>query len=541
MVESIAGKEFMSRERAIYIAGFVAIMGTAVVLRLRTLGVHSFWDDDVTYLFMARDFGFFFGDSASFKGLTLFLTLLNLWNRLTNDQIMLSLLPASLGVVAVWLIIRLGQSLFDRVTGLFAGMFLAISPLHVYSSLELKAYPLLMCLTLASILFLDRCRRKLASGMKDWIILGILNAAVLYTHYAGGLLLVTMTLYVFLVRRRYPGFLLTFVKSASVTTLIYGPWLVFGVLGHFFHISRFVDNWVPPFQLRSLAKTAFHLTAGYHSPQKIGIAMAIIVLGLAAFAVLVARREAQDTTAGVFLLLTMTVVPPLIVIMAAQWRNVYLDRYLMFISGPMLLLAAWGLTRIRRGIVTVIITTTFAALSIMPLAFIHLNRIPREDAGIYMRKDVRAATRYLEKQVRNDEIVVHSSNSCINGIRFYHEPADPFQQRYVVLRDTEFDRFTGFIDSASRINVDILPRFLPTTLLEFDTFWFVHSSWATSFEDDEPALVKNWLLERFDCLSTWECPGITIIRLARRRNTPLTGESGTDHKVVTTMSVTSSP
>lgn len=117
----------------------------------------------------------------------LYFLLLYGWVRLLGDSTFaLRLFSALAGMTGLAATYATGARLFDRRTGLIASLLLTTSSLFVYYSREARMYTLLLALgalaTYAYLRWRERPRWWNTTGY------GLLLAALLYTHYAGALL-----------------------------------------------------------------------------------------------------------------------------------------------------------------------------------------------------------------------------------------------------------------------------------------------------------------------------------------------------------------
>ncbi|MBL8163371.1 MAG: glycosyltransferase family 39 protein [Anaerolineae bacterium] len=120
----------------------------------------------------------------------LYFALLDAWTLVAGESVLAlrwpSLACALLATAATY---ALGRRLFDRATGLFALLILGTSAFWLYYAREARMYTLLMLLgALATLLYL-RWRER--PGLWRALAYALTGAALLYTHYAGALILLT--------------------------------------------------------------------------------------------------------------------------------------------------------------------------------------------------------------------------------------------------------------------------------------------------------------------------------------------------------------
>ena len=138
---------------------------SALGLRLYQLGAESLWIDEGYSIRDARDFDFTLGIRAVRP---LYYAFLSLWLHFGNSEFILRLPAALFGAGAVSVMYLLGRRLVSERAGLLAAALMAISPLHVNHSQEIRMYSLAALLSLlamhAFVLFLSEQRLKYLLG-----------------------------------------------------------------------------------------------------------------------------------------------------------------------------------------------------------------------------------------------------------------------------------------------------------------------------------------------------------------------------------------
>ena len=114
-----------------------------------------------------------------------YLVLLKPWGALTaTDELWLRLPSVVVAALAAALLVVLGTRLFDRTTGIVAGVFLATNELVLQWSQEVRAYALVtFAVVLATLLFvraLDHPSRL------NWLLYALVAAFAVYCHFWAG-------------------------------------------------------------------------------------------------------------------------------------------------------------------------------------------------------------------------------------------------------------------------------------------------------------------------------------------------------------------
>jgi tetratricopeptide (TPR) repeat protein len=107
--------------------------------------------------------------------------------RLGDGPFFLRLQAAFSGVLGIAILSFLGRQLYNQATGALGAGLLAISPLHVWFSQDARYYPLLVVLSLLSLILLLRALE--ADRWYDWLGFSLVTALTLYNHHFGLLVL----------------------------------------------------------------------------------------------------------------------------------------------------------------------------------------------------------------------------------------------------------------------------------------------------------------------------------------------------------------
>ena len=123
------------------------------------------------------------------------------WCAIGGERVLwLKTLPLALGVLTLLATYGLARDLFGRGTATLAALLLALHPMHVYFSQELRSYGLL---ALALVLSVWGAWRWTASGRRrDAALWALAMALTVHTHYLGGVVLAFLDLWVLAAIRR---------------------------------------------------------------------------------------------------------------------------------------------------------------------------------------------------------------------------------------------------------------------------------------------------------------------------------------------------
>ena len=212
------------------------ILAVALGLRLFELTGQSLWYDEGVSAYMTpRSFAEIASATSVDIHPPLYYWLLSLWAvPFGQGEVALRGFSVLLGTLMVWATCGLGRALGGRAVGLAAGALLAVSPLAVQYSQEVRMYALAGLLAVASSwagLALLRALQEDAAGRRRIVLLavgyGLLAGALLYTHYYGTLVVAAQQLYAgltVLTTRRW-RIVPVWALASGLAVLLFLPWL----------------------------------------------------------------------------------------------------------------------------------------------------------------------------------------------------------------------------------------------------------------------------------------------------------------------------
>ncbi len=154
----------------------------------------------------------------------LYYGLIGLLTSLFGESDFVLRLPSALfGAAAIPIVFALGRALFGQRAGWIAAVLLTVHPLHVAYSREARVYPLLLCLTMLTLLALWRALDS--DTRRAWILFGIALVAACYSHFYGLFLATAAALAILLLakggRARVRGLV-----AVGLAGLAFAPYLI---------------------------------------------------------------------------------------------------------------------------------------------------------------------------------------------------------------------------------------------------------------------------------------------------------------------------
>ena len=166
---------------------FAAVLILGALFRLYHLGCESLWVDEA-YSIADSQRGFFtllFGnlvDPGFSVNSALYFGVLNLWSYLGESEAVLRLLSVIFGVISIVLIYLLGKQLFNIPTALAGAFLIAVNPLHLQHSQEVRGYSLLVLLAILVLILVTRVVREEGRG-RSLIWAAVVAGLMFHTHY----------------------------------------------------------------------------------------------------------------------------------------------------------------------------------------------------------------------------------------------------------------------------------------------------------------------------------------------------------------------
>jgi len=155
----------------------VLILLLATALRLHDLDGDSLWGDEIFEVLNAeRDLA----SILSITPLAIRLATAHTFTLIGDQDFLFRFSYAVMGILGVALLYKVGQALFDDVTGIIGAFLLAISPFHIQYSQEGRSYSWTILLVLTSLYCL--CRALQDNRVRHWIGFSVATAFSLSNH-----------------------------------------------------------------------------------------------------------------------------------------------------------------------------------------------------------------------------------------------------------------------------------------------------------------------------------------------------------------------
>lgn len=378
----------------------LGIVALGLVLRVLQLDFQPlWWDEGYSVFFATRDLPTMLARTAVDIHPPLYYALLQGWlGAFGSSAVVLRLLSVVIGAAAIPLLYLVARDLFNRRVGLTSAFLLAIAPLPIYYSQELRMYGLVMLLALASValqlrLLADNGRQN-ANQLVLFVAYVLVTTLALYTQYfAAFLVAAEIAVVAYLAfRARWRIEWNKWLPAWVSIGILYLPWVFYAGPKLFVYVTDKVG--IEQYsRLDPLTYLVQHLTAFSigHVTDWNWLSWGAIVFGLLALVGLLASRNwhvgegnseltIQNYLAAIYLFVPLAL--GFLVNLVYTFHPIRYERLLLFAAPFFLIYVACGLVALfeRERAVGILATGVLAALCIASLFdFYTVPRYPDED------------------------------------------------------------------------------------------------------------------------------------------------------------------
>jgi mannosyltransferase len=334
--------------------------------------------------------------------------LAHVWITLFGDSVLSLRLPSILAMaVTAALTGELGRQLFGARAGTVAGLLLCSIPNISRYAAEARPYAIACMLSVLALLTLDRALDR--PGPRRWAAYAAALAALgLFSLVALSALGGHLGLMLIRARDRWKPWCVAVVAALSVLS----PLIWWGV-----HQRSAQLHWVPPMTPRAVAAFPVNLTG---SPEVAGL----LTLLLLAAVLRPTRRMVEVAVAAL--------APPAVVCAAAfAGTSFWVNRYLLFVLAPAVVVAGAGLARRRgRGLAAVAAVVALAAVVAVPGQ--RAVRRPTVKNG----SDYRTLAATIRNQQQPGDVIVYGHDRTMRAGLSYYLRHDRDRPSDVLMRAT---------------------------------------------------------------------------------------------------------
>ncbi|OGC22156.1 hypothetical protein A2310_04885 [candidate division WOR-1 bacterium RIFOXYB2_FULL_37_13] len=418
----------LNGKRKLFVFLFISIMILASYLRLNNLTSRSLWGDEAHSLYSICDFyssGFHFvkadfpevfgrslkaaiGPLILDSHLPVYFVGLSFWtNYLGISEYSLRLYSVIIGILCVVILFFFARQLFDNKTALISSFFLAISPLAIMHSQEIRVYGLLMLFSLLSSFYFWKLIFKEKTFLNS-ILYIVFSVLFLSVHIYS--LLIVLSQFIFL--------LLVYFHKKNIKQFfgMFVLQLISGLLVSYFYIKMLLLNFAAVMQ--STTEMAFGVFPWYlKGPLFIFVLslgetvapwnFAVVIPACLAFGFLFVRSFTKIKDLNVSFLLVLSLFP---VIFSALLLKPTMPKYLIISLPFYLLLVGFSLTQIKQRLGFYIL---FLTIVIVQLASVSNYFNLKEYHNSNQLEPWREVSGIIKKQYQSGDAIL-TTNHYIN-------------------------------------------------------------------------------------------------------------------------------
>lgn len=411
--------------------GLLGIVLAAFFLRVLQLEARNLWYDEAfAILYAEKSFAqMWHGTVTQVQGAAadvhplFFYALLHAWmNAVGASAFAARFLSVAFGVATVAVVYRLAREWFDARIALVAAALTALAPFPIAYAQEARMYAQLGFFAAVWVLAYVMVERKRQRAW--WFVFVFSGAAMLYSHnlaiFFGAALAIWIVWRAWLQRSLQS--LVSFFLAGVAILLLWSPWLLLlpGQLGK---IQQ--AYWIARPDALTALQTVLSFTTGFDNarvpPLLLPFALVAAILLGVLLILQIARGGWRDVRVqfGV----TLAFLPPLLIFVVSQWRPVYVTRALMPSFLMLLVLAAWLLTRVPRGMAYILsgaLLVVGAAAYVFYFTYADFPRPPFRDALTFLRTQTRAG-----------DAIVHDNKMTFFPM-YYYARGEPLPQTFIM-------------------------------------------------------------------------------------------------------------
>lgn len=396
----------------------VILLGAA--LRFFGLGAQSLWYDEAFSLASADrlSLGQLLTNQGGDIHPPLYYLLLRIWIRAIGINDFTARLPSLwAGVLTIPLLYVTGRKLFDHPTGLWAALFWAVFPFHVYFAQEARMYTLLALLaTLSLWLFWQAVQRD---RPLLWATYWLCLALGIHTHYFFALVIVVYHLYLILNWREYRQLWLPMI----ITDVLLIPVFLAQAAITLQKFTTVLDSsyWLGRPHPLAFFTTMYFFVVSYTLPIGLNPVGLFVFLGMLAIGLYEAfrNRSGDPYLPHRILLLLGAFLPVLIVLVISQFKPIFLERTLISCTPFLTLLLA---DRVRSSHWRSPLAYLSVALGV--LVIISLYRYYFDPAT--RKPPLREAAQQIAGEFKPGDMVLHTSVGSFLPFLFYEPPSEHY-------------------------------------------------------------------------------------------------------------------
>jgi mannosyltransferase len=401
-----------ARTGTILYPGLILIL--AFTVRIWGIGSESAWIDEAYSIALAKHSILdILNGTANDQHPPLYYILLHFWMLFGSGVTYARILSVFIGMIHIAQTIRLGHQLASRWIGLGAGLLLALSPIHVWYSQEVRMYILLASLTTASTAFLwDHIKSK--RSLSFYVLFSTL---ALYTHYFAIFVFLAQGVIILLLSwgMRRPKLIFSWGVAIGIVGISFSPWLPVAINQTRYHTMPWIQS---PF-LTEITDSFLRLLLGsgvLAIPGWGRAALVVLTMGLFAWTVMRIRKHEFEQKFEYLSVVIWAFVPLIIIAVISQVYPLFQLKQLLIIVTPLLILSTW-ITRILPRYVGTFLYIALIVSSVVSLTY---------QQTTHSKDNWQAAAAYLKDNLKVNDIVYANPAASSLALSLYMDSSFSF-------------------------------------------------------------------------------------------------------------------
>ncbi|MCK9578840.1 MAG: glycosyltransferase family 39 protein [Methanoregula sp.] len=404
-------KDTLTHSRYMQLLLSLSIVG--FFLRFYNLGFNSLWLDEATTLNVSKA-SFLEIWQTSVSGEfhpPLFNWITHIMLMFGQSEVILRLVPAIFGTLAIPVFYLIGKELRDKNVGIISAALLTVSYFGIFYSQEARAYSMVLFVFSLAVLFYLRALRT--NTLSDWALFGIFSAIAVWTHYYTLIAIGVIYLHaIFMLRDRLKkglGEAKYLLASVGIMTVISLPLLIL-VIERYFTLTASAPTYgvLGPVLIQ---ETIVRFSGGYSQFSGI-IAVVYFILMVAGLVFLISENRNKALLWGMLLVLPLAIS---IVLSSKMTMN---PRYLIYLLPVYFTVIAMAYPLIHKLI------PDRKALYAFVLVILIIN-VPLLAGyyGSFVKEDWRGLAAIVQSETQDGDLVVLAPGYMSQPFDYYYSNA----------------------------------------------------------------------------------------------------------------------
>jgi uncharacterized membrane protein len=402
----------MNKQRTIFAVVFLLLVAAGA--RLFHLGERVLWFDEAVSMLVAKaDINGAITAAWDDTHPPFYNILLHFWLRFVSGETGARLLSVVCGVAAVAVVFCIGEILSGRTAAIFSSIFLAVAPLHVWYSQEVRMYGVqtfFVCLSWLSLLLAVNRGR-----IFWWVLYAVATSLSFWAQYTSAFSVLAQIIWVLAWHRADGATLKRFAQSVAAAGILFLPCAPL-LLDHL--RGRTFGFWLAEFSRVDAARLPALFTGAIQKNSTPYWPWAVLAALLLAFAAIILVKNGEwrlVALAGLWVL-----VPVALLALMSLKENVFLPRTIVYIVPAFALLMGVAVARALESDMR-LLGVAAAALLLASNLWALRNYYFSDNWRLtsWIKSPSREVSWQVEREFLDGDIVIHSSRFSYRPFQYY--------------------------------------------------------------------------------------------------------------------------